>query len=300
MNIPSLMAQAEIMFRGRAFNWLPSGPRRALRDKVMKDVIDEYFKRYLPAEGAVPDVPVIPDDANEKIFSLWLQGEDNAPPLVKACWRSVRHYCPQTHVVLDDKTLFDYIELPGVIMDKRRRGKIGHANFADIARVELLHNYGGYWLDATGFVSSPISQFITDQDFFVFMAGCINPQTFIQNCFIRARKGAYLLEAWRSMILDFWKVEPKAFDYFMHQFLFRVLVHNDPHAIVRFAEMPQVGQEPTHTLWWSGYGGKPFDAARFDSLTAGAFFQKTSFRDRNATDPVPGSFADEMINRMYK
>ena len=176
------------------------------------------------------------DDKNDKIFTLWLQGEDKAPPLVQACFRSVRKNCKQELVVLDEKTVFDYITLPDVIMEKRKKGKIGHAHFADICRVELLYNHGGYWLDSTGFATSPIQKWISDEDFFVYLTGLKvgSPYSFMQNCFIRARKGAYLLDAWRAMILEYWKYENSNFDYFMHQLLFKTLVMNDERAKKHF------------------------------------------------------------------
>ena len=293
--------KAEIMFKGRMFNWLPAEQRRALRHRVLIKAADRYYKTFLPEEGEVPDTPVIRDDANEKIFMLWLQGEENAPPLVQACIRSARANCTQELVVLNEQTLFDYIELPGFIMDRRKNQTILPAHFSDFARVELLHNHGGFWLDTTGFVSSPIPKFITDEDFFVYLAGSINNYTFMQNCFIRARKGAYILAAWRSMMHKCWAHDPNPINYFTHQFLFRTLVQNDPKAMAHFAKMPHVDQEPTHRLWWLGQmGPKPFDRKTFEEMTSGAFFEKTSYRDWYAKDPPPGSFADEMINRMYK
>ena len=38
---------------------------------------------------------------------------------------------------------------------------------------------------------------------------------------------------------------------------------------------------------------KPFDKNTFDDVTSGAFFQKTTYQQ--AKNPIPGSFADEMI-----
>lgn len=299
MNIQGFMARAEIMFKGRLFNLQPAGPRREWRGRVINRVCDKYFQRYIPVQGTIPEVEPERDYAGEKIFSIWFQGEANAPALVKACFRSVRHHCTQPHVVLDSKTLGNWIELPGYVMDKWRKGKIGYAHFADIARVELLHTHGGYWMDATDFVTAPIAREVTEADFFMYLAGSINSYTCVQNCFIRSRRGAWLLEAWRSMILEYWRHESTSLTYFMHQLLFKVLIDNEPTAAKYFEQMPHWCQDPTHRLWWSEkMGSKQFDQAEFDRLTAGAFFEKTNYRDWYAKNPPPGSFADEMINRM--
>ncbi len=301
MKIARFFALADIVVRGHILNWFwrDRETRRAVRSDILADAIPRYFLRYLPAAAAVVERPVVKDDKNEKIWTIWLQGEDKAPPLVQACFRSVRKNCTQELVVLDENTLRDYITLPDIIWEKRAAGKIKNAHFADICRVELLYEHGGIWLDSTGFATAPIPDWIIEQDFFVYMAGqhVGSPYSFMQNCFIRSRRGVYLLDAWRAMILDYWIHENGSFDYFMHQLLFKTMVMNDPRAKKYFAKMPHVDQDPTHALWWK-YADKPFDQKTFDAVTSGAFFQKTTYAQ--AKNPPKGSFADVMINQMYK
>ena len=47
------------------------------------------------------------------------------------------------------------------------------------------------------------------------------------------------------------------------------------------------------------YRDLPFDKDTFDAVTSRAMFQKTAYRYESARHPLPGSFADEMINRMF-
>ena len=300
MKIARMWALTKVVFFGHIVNWPWRSRihRRQVRSDVISRIIPKYFKRYLPAAAAIPERKVVKDDKNEKIWTIWLQGEKKAPKLVKACFNSVRKNCKQELVILDFETIFDYITLPDEIVKKYRDGKIANAHFADICRVELLYEHGGIWLDATAFATGPIPDWIIKEDFFVYLAGHVgSPYSFMQNCFIRSRKGAYLLDAWRAMILDYWMHENHNFDYFMHQLLFKTLVMNDPRAKKYFAEMPHVDQDPTHMLWWD-YQHAPFDQKTFDKVTSGAFFQKVTYR--GTENPVPGSFADVMINKMYK
>lgn len=296
MSLARFVAMTKFILMGHILNWpwRKREKRRAVRTAVIERVIPKYFERYLPAAAAVKERKVVNNDKNDKIFSLWLQGEENAPELVKACFRSVRRHCKQELIVLDEKTVFDYISLPEEIMKKRKAGKISHAHFADICRVELLYNHGGYWLDSTGFVTSTIPEWIEKEDFFVYMAGQKGgfPYSFMQNCFIRARKGAYLLDAWRAVMLDYWMHENGPFDYFMHQLLFKTMVMNDPRAIKHFAKMPHVDQDPTHALWWA-YHDKPYNKEEFERVISGAFFQKTTYHQ--AKNPKAGTVAAEML-----
>ena len=300
MKIARMWALTKVVFFGHIVNWPWRSRihRRQVRSDVISRIIPKYFKRYLPAAAAIPERKVIKDDKNEKIWTIWLQGEKKAPKLVKACFRSIRKNCKQELVILDYDTIFDYITLPDEIVKKYRDGKIANAHFADICRVELLYEHGGIWLDATAFATAPIPDWIIKEDFFVYLTGHVgSPYSFMQNCFIRSRKGAYLLDAWRAMILDYWMHENHNFDYFMHQLLFKTLVMNDLRAKKYFAEMPHVDQDPTHMLWWD-YQHAPFDQKTFDKVTSGAFFQKVTYR--GTENPIPGSFADVMINKMYK
>lgn len=293
--VARLPIQLEIVLKGHLLNWLWRSRvhRREVRTSLIAERIPYYFQRYLYVLEGLPELPPVHNDDAEKIYTIWLQGEKAAPPLVQACFRSVRRHCTQELVVLDEKSLFDYISLPEMILAKRRRGRISHAHFADICRVELLHSHGGYWMDATDFVTAPIPAEITAQDFFMYMTGqkVGSPYSFVQNCFIRARKNAYLLEAWRAMILEYWRCESREFDYFMHQLLFKTMVTYDAKCRAYFNQMPHIDQDPTHELWW-GYGHKPYTPELYEKITKDAFFQKTTYK---GAPIVPGSIADYML-----
>ncbi|MDL2295700.1 capsular polysaccharide synthesis protein [Lachnospiraceae bacterium OttesenSCG-928-E19] len=298
MTISQLIARIEIGLRAHVLNWpwRDRQTRRNVRNKVLETAIPRYLKRYLPAAAAVPNTKPGKPNGDEKIWSIWTQGAENAPDWVRACYRSVARNCQQEHIILDEENLFKYIELPDYIMKKRASGKISNAHFADIARVELLYQYGGIWMDSTGFVTAPVPDYFLKPDFFAYL---LNPESksgwrysFMQNCFMGARRGSYLLAAWRAMIHAYWRAENGTVDYMVHQLLFKTLVLNDPRAKIEFEKMPHMYQDPTHALWWT-YRDKPFDQKIYDEITSKTWVQKTTWRD--VINPVPGSFADVMM-----
>lgn len=130
-----------------------------------------YLRRYAPAVEKIVPETVDTTEEPERAFTIWYQGEDAAPELVKACFRSMRRNLKQELVVLDENTLFDWITLPEHIVRKWKEGKIPHTQFSDICRIELLFEHGGLWFDATDYVTAPVPQYIMDEDFFLFMAG---------------------------------------------------------------------------------------------------------------------------------
>lgn len=294
MNMKYWLSWFKIVMMAHVFNWpwRSRAQRRAVRGDVIGRIVTQYLKQYLFVTETVSDESI--QNGPDKIFTIWLQGEDSAPELVKSCFCSVRRNCKQEFVILDENTLFKYITLPDYIMEKRRRGLIKNAHFADICRVELLYRYGGIWLDATAFVTAPIPNDIMTQDFFVYMAGDIWGYSFIQNCFIRARHGSYLLAAWRAMIFEYWKNNNHAMDYLVHQLLFKTLVENDTRAKKYFKKMPRINQDPLYILRWEIWNQK-FNRDTFDALSENAFFQKLTYFDSKKV--IPDSFADVIINR---
>jgi hypothetical protein len=86
------------------------------------------------------------------IWTLWWQGEECAPDIVKKCIDSQKKNLLfpgiQYHVLTSDNWK-EFIELPEYILDKVKDGRISLTHFSDIIRAELIRKYGGIWIDAT-------------------------------------------------------------------------------------------------------------------------------------------------------
>jgi hypothetical protein len=269
--------------------------RRRVRGRVIRKAALDYLQPYGAAIRAVPEET---SDHTEprRIFTLWLQGPEQAPPLVHACLDSIRKHSDAELVVLDGKTVFDWIDLPDDIVRRWKEGKMKAAHFTDICRVELLYRYGGVWMDATCYLDAPLPEWLWEADFFVYQGGETTSGAYggIQNCFIRGAKDAYLLKVWREAIHAYWAAESTAVDYFVHQLLFTLVVQENPRAAELYAAMPSLIQDPTHLLWY-GYADKPYDEALLHAICAKALFQKTNYKSASAMNPVPGSFADHIL-----
>ncbi|MBR5257113.1 MAG: hypothetical protein IKV62_10120 [Bacteroidales bacterium] len=288
---------ARVVFYGHICNWIwrPRLERRRVRGRVIREAVIDYLKPYA---AAVRDIPEETPDHTEprRIFTLWLQGEEQAPPLVRACLDSIRKHSGGELVVLDEHTLTDWIDIPDTILRKWKEGRMRPAHFSDFCRVELLYRHGGVWMDATDYLDAPLPEWLWEADFFVYKGGDVAMGAYsgIQNCFIRGAKGAYLLIIWREAILAYWEKENRTVDYFVHQLLFSLAVKENPRAAELYAAMPSMVQDPTHTLWYS-YADKPYDEALFHSICSQALFQKLDYKLTAATDPVPDSFADHIL-----
>lgn len=276
--------------------WGSREERRKKRYKATFDSVMGYLRRYAgPISRIRPEKPDTTPEP-ERAFTIWYQGEEQAPPLVKACFRSMRRHLRQELVVLDADTLFDWISLPDHIVEKWRSGKIAHTQFSDICRIELLYRHGGLWFDATDFVTAPVPQYIMDQDLFLFMAGekIRGSYAFIQSCFIRGRKGNPVLGVWREANSIYWKEENSKINYFVHHMLLRLAVEVNPVAAENFAKMTKVDQDPTHSLW-GDHCVDPYDEKTFADLTSDAFFQKTNYKDKRLDNLPPRCIARHIL-----
>lgn len=111
-----------------------------------KSEFSDFLKGY--------EFPIKNGDNAKIIWSLWFQGYDNTPEIVKMSLDSQESYAKKhgyKFVLLDANNISDYVEIPNYIMDKVGRD-IPYVAFSDILRVALLAKYGGVWADATIYI----------------------------------------------------------------------------------------------------------------------------------------------------
>lgn len=293
--MPRFLAEV-FLFIGKALvMFLPRRAwRHALRDYVRKYFMLAYFERFTPVLKTLPEEKIAEGGGERTIWQFWAQGENTAPDIVKVCFESVRRRKGAwNHRILTMDNIRDYVDFPGHIWDRWREGDpdawrrcrpMNRAHFSDLVRLEVLRRHGGVWLDATCLMTKGIPEWAEDLDFFVYLVGNAGLKySFVQNCFIRAKKGSYLLGAWEALCLEYWRREKTNIDYFFQQVLFEKLVKADPRARALFEAMPHIGQDATHCLDPHFYDR--FDRDKFESYTSGAFFQKMTHKPLRAVAP---------------
>ena len=98
-------------------------------------------------------------DCPRTIWTLWLQGRENAPELVKRCLRSWEYHNPGWTIrVLDAETLPAYIDLSDFAATPEK--DFTPQALSDIVRIELLATYGGVWVDAALFCRRPLDEWL--------------------------------------------------------------------------------------------------------------------------------------------
>lgn len=128
------------------------------------------------------------------IWTLWYQGIENAPDLVKQCVDSWRRLNPGYTVnVLDRDSLSDHVEFPREIDLSRK--DIPVQKVAALGRLALLKEHGGVWADATVHCCRALDDWLPEylaSGFFAFR----NPgaDRMMSNWFMASVPGSVILE----------------------------------------------------------------------------------------------------------
>ncbi len=227
---------------------------------------------------------------NKTLWFCWLQGLDNAPEIVKACYDSLQQNLTDRDIkVIDNNNWRDYVELPGHVVRKWEKGRIPAANFSDLLRLELLIRYGGTWIDSTvlctgfGFgIEKPEEtqkmqdyQKYLDADLFLFQY--TPPGTAegisISNWFITACTNNEVLMVLRDMLQEYWKDYDCTIDYYIFHLFFEMVAKEYPQ---RVGAMPYGYSMDSLVLLH--HWGEPFRQKKWDRLTRHVCFHKLAFR----------------------
>ena len=192
----------------------------------VKQRLERKYKKTLEIFDKTYDKS-LKHEASNKVWICWFQGMDNAPDLVKKCYTSVKDNLINKDIVLiTSDNLEQYVQFPDYIIDKWKAGIITHTHLTDLLRLELLIRYGGLWLDATVFCTSPekeIPDYFFSSDLFFFQnlkPGRDGNATYISSWLMSAKTNNKVLMATRALLYEYWKKNNAMDDYFLlHHFI---------------------------------------------------------------------------------
>ncbi|MCR5213887.1 MAG: capsular polysaccharide synthesis protein [Eubacterium sp.] len=174
-------------------------------------------------------------DHRRTIWTIWLQGMDQAPEVVQKCYASMKKNIKDREiVVITEDNYSDYVEFPDYIMEKYHKGIISKVHFADLLRIELLTKYGGTWLDGTVLVSEIDPEkhaFYLDSDLFLFQnlkPGLDGHSTSISSWMMTASSRQNIILLVRRLLHNYWKTHDYAVDYFILHDFFQLAIEAYP------------------------------------------------------------------------
>ena len=215
------------------------------------------------------------------VWFCWLQGMENAPVVVKACYESLcRNLSNRKIKVIDSENWKEYIELSEYIVQRWEKKQIPSAHFTDLIRLQLLIKYGGTWIDSTVLCTglTPENEETTraflDADLFMFQYTRPGSDKWggIGNWFISACTNNEVLMVLRDILFAYWKDYDCLLDYYMFHLFFTMLRDVYPQEI---AAMPYGYAVPSISL--VHHWGERFDKEKWERFTSKVCFHKLAY-----------------------
>lgn len=184
---------------------------------------------------------------SNKVWFCWLQGIENAPELVKACYSNLKNILTDKEIIVITKeNLKEYTNFPDFILEKWENGIISNTHFSDILRAELLVRNGGMWIDSTCLVTSKIPDYVQNSDFFVFNNEYRSDKAIaISSWFIYSKADYPILKSVLDLIFEYWSKKNKLEDYFLFHMFVTMVFKNYPELVQK---IPFVSNINPHVL----------------------------------------------------
>ena len=249
--------------------------RLAVNNKLLKRLRKRNRKFIAQFQQEIADAPKV---RSNKVWVCWLQGIEQAPPLVQRCYRSLQENLPDREVILLTADNYrEYVTFPEHIEKKLASGAITRTHFSDLLRLELLINHGGTWIDATVFCSGgQIPGYMLDSDLFLFQnlkPGADGNATVISSWFMTACTNHPILLLTRALLYRYWEKHNAMVDYFLIHDFFQLSIETYPEEWGRV--IPFSNSTP-HILLLRLFDA--YDPAIWDAAVSQTPFHKLSYK----------------------
>ena len=157
------------------------------------------------------------------VWWCWLQGEENAPDLNKACLNSLRKNLKDRKIiVITEDNYKEYVDFPNYIIKKYQKGYITRTHFSDLLRTELLVKYGGTWIDSSVLCTSYDDNYF-DKNLFVFKSWMTGDDSIVASSwFITSEKNNPILLTTKNLLYKYWKDHKFLIHYYVFHFMFNI------------------------------------------------------------------------------
>lgn len=214
------------------------------------------------------------------IWTLWWQGEDNMPEVVKICVDSIRRASNKEVIVVDKNNYTKYISLPAEISNRVNRNQIGLAHLSDYIRVSLLCKYGGLWIDSTVFCVKPIPDYVFNSDFFTVRAKSTSHKYIPKGKWNMQILGSNQLNCpvflyMKYYLENYWKLYNKDIEYLFFDYGMQLLYEDNSKAKQLIDNVPFSNPEMHQLLPLLNV---PFDGDKWNLMTANTWWFKLTYK----------------------
>lgn len=233
----------------------------------------------------------------KKIWIAWFQGMEQAPDVVKKCYKSIRdRFTDYEIVVITDENYADYVTFPDYIMEKYQKGIITKTHFSDLLRIELLSKYGGTWMDATVFCSGgSIPAYMTDSDLFMFQTlkpGLDGHCIAVSSWFITAASDHKIIRLVRTLLYHYWEKANSMVDYFLVHDFFQMAIETYPE---EWKQVVPFSNSVPHILLLRLF--EKYDQDMYDAVTGMTPIHKMSYKFSEEQMAKEGTYYSKLFKK---
>lgn len=218
---------------------------------------------------------------NNKIWMMWLQGEDNAPDIVKKCIARVREVSDSKGYefnLITEENIDKFYEVPNFIERKYKEGIISNAHFADYYRTALLNMYGGIWLDATVYVASDNFDKVFTYGFYSIKH--IDDYRSVAHqrwstSYLESESGNLLMGMAAKALEIYWEKNDYAIDYLLIDYIFAIIC-NSYEDIKYMVDMVPFNNEHYYSL--EKLLNKKYDLEKYNTMLIDTDVFKTNYK----------------------
>lgn len=115
---------------------------------------------------------VIVGNVPKHIYTMWWQGIEDAPEIIRFCINNMKKLNPNCDVtVISKENYFEYVDIPEFIFKLVEGKKISFTHLSDIVRCKILSKYGGVWIDSTIYMSHELDDIVFNNSFYSIKTG---------------------------------------------------------------------------------------------------------------------------------
>ena len=234
------------------------------------------------------------------IWTLWMQGYENAPELVKSTIDSIRKFAELNNfqfILLEENTIEKYIVFPKLIKEKMDLGVIDYTKISDILRVSLLAKYGGTWVDATIYMKEEFDSSLLLQNYYTIKTGGI--EDYYPNISNNRWKGFFLsgnsslFSFTRDFFFEYYSRYDIAVDYLLIDYIFDMAYKYDEKIKNQMLELEKSNP---NLFWLESHLGDKFDQKVWDNITETTKVFKTTYKLSGEIKSNKNNFYSKLID----
>ena len=265
---------------GRLVRDVPIGDCKARKNYYDAKVLAYIESRLQTVIDKYTEMPVAAsNNARKIIWTMWWQGEEAMPPIVRACWRQLE-YAKKTSgyevILITEQNLLEYCSLPDWIIDKIEQ-EISLTHLSDIVRVFLLAQYGGIWVDATVYAND-LSRLLGHRFSTIFAPGAfpIFVSDGIWSSYVLgvSRRNERYLKCMYEMLIAYWMDSSRPVDYLLIDYIFMICLQNFPEMMPLISE-----NKKDYGFYWLNMSiNEEYDPSEFKSNILASPIQKLTYK----------------------